>query len=437
MENYQEEPTKKRNIYLKIALIFVLFLVLIIPIVWEMNLIIERQEAQRFAFQQTEIPWGGIQTITTPLLCIPFYKEEKVDNKLTKVRHTLYVTPASIQLDAGLQNSIKKRGIFKTNIYSSEVEISGKFDLKELPNVGASLQLDEAILVTGVSNPTKITESVKTKWGSDSVASSTGVKFANFIQNGIHQPVRLENKEVPFEISLKINGSRTMSFVPTGKSNGVHIQSNWHSPSFFGTTLPNKESISDKGFTADWSTSEFNRPFPNSWTDLEEGTTMLESKDFGVHFIETADHYQQNMRAVKYSFLIIGLTFMIFFFFEVIYSVRLHLFHYLLVGFALALFYVLLLSFSEHIGFTNAYIVSFLSILALITFYIVSFITQKKLVMVLVSLLTGLYSYIFVLLQLEDYALLAGALGLFVLLFIVMYFTRKTDWFQLEGTRNS
>lgn len=421
---------KGTNLYIKIALIGLLFIMLIIPISWTMSLINERQSLQQNVMNDISASWGMDQTIVSPIICIPYTTIDIVDDKKQTHIHELYITPEKVNINSDLKSEIRKKGIFNSIVYQSEIEINGDFKIDEqnFPN----LEWDKATVITGISDPTRINKSVDMVWNGSPIESSPSTMYTGFVQNGIHQNVSIEpNKVYPFKMKINLNGSNSMSFTPTGKENTVQVECNWHSPSFYGTNLPNKKEISSKGFSATWNTSEFNRLFPQSWSDNKFSLSNKSNEHFGVKLIETADHYQQNSRAVKYSFLIIGLTFLVYFLFEILFKMNVHILQYLLIGASLALFYILLLSFSEQVGFKYAYIISFLATLSLILFYSKNIFQKWKPVGILAVLMTILYSYIYVLLLLEDYSLLVGAIGLFFILFTIMYITRNTNWFEV------
>jgi inner membrane protein len=222
-----------------------------------------------------------------------------------------------------------------------------------------------------------------------------------------------------------LKGSGNLSFVPTGKVTRVEASSTWPDPSFTGGYLPDLRSVKDNGFVADWRVLALNRKFPQQW---KADTMNLTDAAFGVNLIVPVDSYQQTMRCVKYAILIILLTFTAFFLIEWIYQRPIHSLQYVLVGFALCLFYTLLLSFSEYTGFNPAYGIAAVATIGLITWYVSNVLRSAKMSLFILSLLTVQYGFIFTLLQLQDYALLLGSVGLFITLALVMYFSRKIKW---------
>jgi inner membrane protein len=214
----------------------------------------------------------------------------------------------------------------------------------------------------------------------------------------------------------------------------VHLSSTWNDPGFTGNFLPKTREIKESGFTADWTVLHFNRNFPQHWTDKKYDTNVsyasLQNSNFGVELVTVANHYQKNMRSAKYAILVIIIIFMVFFMYEVFSKQRIHPFQYIMVGIAITLFYLLLLSFSEQIGFNLSYLISALAVTLLVLLYSRSFMPKLKNSLGVGLALFACFGFIFILLQLESYALLAGSVGLFVLLAILMYATRKINWYK-------
>ena len=210
----------------------------------------------------------------------------------------------------------------------------------------------------------------------------------------------------------------------------MNISSSWDTPSFIGSFLPADRNIEADGFQANWKIFHLNREYPQQWTD---GEFNLGSSAFGTRLMFPVDHYQKSTRSVKYAIMFIALTFIIFFLCEILSKIRIHPIQYLLVGIGLVIFYTLLLSFSEHINFELAYGISTMAIVGLITFYSRSVLGSYKLALVVGGALTSLYVYLFFTLQMEDYSLLLGSLGLFVILALIMYLSRNINWYRVAG----
>jgi inner membrane protein len=224
---------------------------------------------------------------------------------------------------------------------------------------------------------------------------------------------------------MDLNGSKSLHIVPVGSKTHISLESQWDAPSFTGSYLPDERQVTDDGFIAKWKVLELNRTYPQSW---EGNKYSLEDSALGVDLILPVDIYQKNMRSVKYALLFIALTFLVFFFTEYLNNRRVHPIHYLLAGFGIVLFYSLLLSLSEHLAFGLSYLISSLAIVSLITIYFHAIIGRMRATLSVLGILAGLYGFLYILLSAYDYSLLLGNVGLFIILAIVMFFSRKIDW---------
>jgi inner membrane protein len=230
-----------------------------------------------------------------------------------------------------------------------------------------------------------------------------------------------------FEFEIALKGSQTLHVIPVGKTTDVTMQSPWQNPSFGGAFLPTERNITDKGFTASWKVLHLNRNFPQQW--ISSAAPNISDSAFGVELFTPNDGYQQTSRSVKYAILVIALTFMVFFFNEMLNKKRVHAFQYILIGFALCIFYTLLLSISEYLNFNWAYGIASAMTLGLVFWYSKSILGENRPAVIILLLMGLLYGFIFTIIQLEDAALLVGTLGLFVILAVVMYISKKIDWY--------
>jgi inner membrane protein len=209
----------------------------------------------------------------------------------------------------------------------------------------------------------------------------------------------------------------------------VNLASEWPNPSFNGAFLPDKRTVTVNGFKANWNVLHLNRNFPQIWTGNQHA---ISNSSFGIDLLLPVDNYQKSYRSIRYAILFIGFTYLVFFFIEVLNKIFIHPIQYILVGVALIVFYTLLLSISEHINYNFAFIISALATLLLIAGYVRAILKSGKLTMLISGILAVLYTFIFVIIQLQDYALLIGSIGLFIILGLVMYFSRKIDWYNLN-----
>jgi inner membrane protein len=258
-----------------------------------------------------------------------------------------------------------------------------------------------------------------------------GVADTDLFQSGITVKAGEIDLTQPlnFEIELVLNGSEDLSVEALGKTSEVNMKSDWASPSFTGGFLPSDRNVTANGFTANWLVTHLNRNFPQQWVDRKYNT---HEATLGVELLIPIDHYQKSMRSVKYAILFIALNFIIFIFIEMKSKTRIHPFQYSLVAFALLIFYALLTSIGEQTGFNWAYLISAVSVTSLISWYSFSILKNIKMVGWVSLLQIGLYVFLFTILQLHDYALLAGSIGLFIILAIIMRASQQIKWYS-EG----
>ena len=429
----------------RMIMVGVLTLALLIPLAFVQNLIEERALRQKEVIGETSGKWGKSVYFYGPIVKIPYktYSETVSVNEKTKEAttqkttflHYAYFFPETLRNRSAVETKLLKRNNYESVVFSADMKFEGKyitpdFSTKNIPE--ADIQWDKATVLIRTSNMESIRDEVKINLGgkpytfepvytkeTDSVASlETGYLDAETFKS---------NGSVTFTFDMVYNGSQQIRIVPIGKTTETHIQSNWASPSFAGNFLPGDatKKITDNGFEADWKVLHINRAFGQQSFDA---LPNLEDFAFGVDFIIPVDEYQQNERAAKYGFLVIGLTFLIFFLIQVISKVRIHIFQYSMIGLALIMFYTLLISITEHSSFRQAYVIAAASVVVMIALYSISILKSRKFPVFIAISLSVLYSFIFVIIQLENYALLFGSIGLFLILGAVMYFSRKIDW---------
>ncbi|MDR0811888.1 MAG: cell envelope integrity protein CreD, partial [Paludibacter sp.] len=295
----------------------------------------------------------------------------------------------------------------------------------------SKIHFDKAYLVVGISDLRGVSQNLDFAFNGKNFPTEIGkeIFLDNTLKINLLNAVTTENlsQKLNFKCNLKLNGSQSINFVPIAQTTQVEISGDWLAPSFVGAFLPNYK-IDNQQFNAEWNVLSFNRSIPENWTDKLE--TNLRETSFGVNLVETVDHYQQNMRSAKYALMFIALTFVVFFFVEALTKKRIHPVQYLLVGIALILFYSLLLSFSEQIGFAWAYLVASVATISLITLYTKGIFRSGKQMALLAALLCLLYIFLYVVLQLEDLALVIGSIGLFAILGVIMFVSRKIKWYK-------
>ncbi len=422
------------SIMVKLASIGFLTLILLIPGAMIQSLITERQVLSLDTERDISSHWGGKQVISGPVLMIPFRKEQVIDGKSTLVKAMAYVLPETLRIKGTLNTDTRYRGIYKSVIYNARLGLAGNFKSPDWSSLGFDKSMviaDEVALIVGIPDMRGIKTSSVLEWNGKKFPAEPGLKNKDIAESGltikIDWPGFLEKDSAEFALDLNLNGSGTLDFIPVGKNTQVDISSPWKDPSFTGSFLPEPRKVDEKGFEAHWNVLHFNRNFPQQW----QGNAFdMNSSSFGVKFIIPVDHYQKTMRSAKYAVMFLALTFAIFFFVEIINRKRIHPIQYLFVGIALTFFYTLLLSLSEQISFNLAFIISAFAIITMVTLYSRAIFKKLKLVLLMAGFLIALYGFLYILLQLQDYALLLGSVGLFAVLGIIMYLSRNINWFQ-------
>ena len=427
------EARLKSSIVLRMIVIVLIALFLLIPMAMIRGLIAERRERREAAIAEVAEKWARPQTIVGPILTIPMSKsvrDEAGKESITVER--LQILPDSLEIAGVLGTEVRYRGIYEVVLYNSQLTARGSFDLtkisKETWNSVTPLWQD-AYLTIGISDLRGIKENVTVKWNSKELNAHGGVLPENAVRSGMTfaPPLDPSIQTYSFDFALNLNGSSELSFAPTGTRTHVSMRSTWPAPSFVGRFLPDRRTVGPDGFSAEWTVLELNRNFPQFWLNDQYEPTRC---NFGVSLLLPVDHYQKTNRTTKYAIMIIALTFWALFLSEVLARQLLHPIQYGFIGFALVLFYLLLLSLSEHLGFDRSYLASSLSAWLLVTLYCYAVLSKKRLAVFVGALLLAFYVFFYVLLQLEDYALLIGSLALLVVLAAIMYLTRKVNWFS-------
>ena len=435
-----EIPSEKKSFFernhfiIKFGIIGLLALLLLIPVAFIQNIIWEREQLKSTTQLNIQAMWGSNQKIVTPILVIPF-KETLIDEKqkATVIERDLFLSGEKVNIDCKVTSEKRQKGIFSTIVYTDINTISGNFDISKIPNDSKyTYDFNNARFVFGLTDPGAISSKVKLIWNNEPTEVKPGSHWQTIAAGAFAKIIlKPEIKTYSYTLNFEMRGSATIEFVPACKEADITMTANWPSPSFTGKNLPKSRNITGKGFDAHWSTNEFNNAMLDNWTRTD---LVLSNKEaiVSVAFVETANDYQKNTRSSKYALLIIALSFTTFFIFEFYHKRKIHPIQYTFIGFALAIFYLLLISLTEHLGYNISYIISALAVIAIITIYARAIIKNLKSTLILVAVLIFLYAYIFILLQLEDYALLVGSIGLFMVLAGIMISSRKIDWYK-EG----
>ena len=452
----------------KIIFLFVLTILLLIPLKLIGNLINDRGSLYNQTIINIGNEWGKSQKIIAPVITIS-YKDTGINNKdsvsnagntkavaVVPVERKFAILPEELNATIEMKDEVRQRGIYNATVYNANVKLKGYFSAKILKEDRKVL----GCISIGLTDTKALIKINKFKIGDMDLEAMSGTMAAPLITNGISGQLGPEhnntmNKEkIPFEIDIDFRGSRDISILPLGKKNHFEIKSNWKSPSFSGV-LPTERTIDDNGFSAVWEVSNLIRNYPqiidvnnDQFSDFyQDGvvyneydeTTYSDNSDDGntivkVALFDSVTSYTQIYRACNYGILFIGMSLVVVFIFEIVSKKAAHYVQYGVVGFSLVIFYLLLLSLSEHIGFEWSYLVSSLAIVIPNSLYITSMTSSKKFGIGMFIFLSGIYAILFSILRMEQYALLTGSLLILTVLYAVMYLTKKADIFQsLEG----
>jgi len=432
--------------------IAVLIGVMTIPLSMVSDIVRERSNLYRGVLHEISGTWGHQQNLQGPALFIPYTEkfvsevvktdkdgyERKVNKTIYKQR-TAIVLPQDLNIDVDIKGQKRKRSIYESLVYTADLKVQGDFTrprLRDLSGHIDKIHWDRAWLALGISDTQAINKVSSLSWSNSPIVDfEPGTRAVNTISSGFHAPLDLsmdsvagedeiKDKKYPFEFVLNINGSQGFYFSPFGKTTNVNITSDWPHPSFQGNVLPDSHKVSESGFKANWSVPHLARNYPQLWT-LETQNFNLKEFSAGVNLFESVSLYSKITRAIKYGVLFFTLTYITFLIFELGIGRRLHIVQYGVIGLALSMFYLTLLSMAEHAGFFNAYVSAAAIIIVMISLYAFAAIRNLFRTGVISILLIGLYSMLYSLLKLEDYALLAGTLLLLLILAVMMYLTRN------------
>jgi inner membrane protein len=440
MEEQSIKPTPETPFWqrqaatLKGIVIFFLMLALMIPTFMIQDLIREREGRQQEAIAEVSGKWGQSQTFTGPVLVLPYEQIGRTSDgkELTRETKYAYFLPDQLNIEGQVSPEKRHRGIFDVVLYSTKLSLEGSFEkpaVEKLVPPGATVLWNKAVLALGIPDLRGLKDQVTLGWNGQNSVFEPGIPPPGVAPSGIHNPVPLQADAAGphrFRIEVALKGSGSLFFTPVGKVTTVKLGAPWADPSFTGAFLPDEKSIRPDGFDASWKVLNLNRNYPQQWIG-DQNIGFAES-GFGVDFLLPVDNYQKATRSAKYAILFIGLTFLTVFFIEMRQSRRVHPFQYALIGLALVIFYTLLVSLSEHMPYNAAYAIAALMTVGLSAWYARALFDSGRMALLVGGALTLLYVFLFVVLQQQDYALLIGSFGLFLILGVIMHFSRKIEW---------
>ncbi|NDW10639.1 cell envelope integrity protein CreD [Dysgonomonas sp. 520] len=434
----QETLSKANTITVKAILVAVLTLLMLIPVGMIKSLIEERTQNKVQVQDDISSKWGGKQSITGPILVLPY---KHVSGEGTEKTLFAYFLPDEYNIDGKMDTEERSRGVYDILCYQAQAKISGKFLTPDVRKLGLNpdhMKWDEAYVLIGIPHLQGIKNQISFNWNGKPQGELSSAVNKEILPSGltIKVPINPESlMSYNFDFDLTLNGTQGIEFTPIGKQTHIHISSLWKTATFSGDFLPNKRVVDDNGFDAQWDIFDYNRDYPQMW--ITGGYSDLQKSNLGVDLLLPIDEYQQTMRSAKYAVMFIALTFLVFFLVEILGKRKIHPIQYVLVSLALVLFYTLLLSFSEHMQFALSYLISAAATVILITAYSKTIFKDLKQTLLMGGFLAGLYTYLYVVLQLEDTALLIGSVGLFVALAIVMFILRKVNWYKKEDKQDN
>lgn len=429
---------------LRLAIMGVILIALTVPLAMTSGVVAERTSRRNSVASEVSHDWGGAQSLAGPVLSVPYrYSWTDANGRKQSATRRHYVLPESLAIDGTLEPQVRSRSIFSVLVYTARLKVRGSFrppTLREAQPAPDAVLWNEATLHLGVADPRGIARAADLTWDGKVRGFVPAIAGAGLFESGVQAsadglgPDRTE--PIAFALELDLKGTRELRLVPSAGETTVSLGSSWPHPSFVGRT-PELPRLYAGGFEASWRVPSFGRGFPSEWTGSEPALAQklqqqAQAAAFGVGLIQPVDIYVQADRAVKYAVLVILVTFVMAFLWEITSGVLVHPVQYIFVGFALCVFYLLLLSLAEHRGFDQAYAIAASATILLLAWYWSWVFRGKGQGALMAAALSVLYGCLYLLLRLEDYALLAGSIGVFAMLALVMFLTRRVDWYQLK-----
>jgi inner membrane protein len=450
----------RESAFVKVIVVGFLMIVMLIPLGMIHGMIRERTNRRDEVVSEVSRTWSNPQVAGGFILSVPYTVNSTNDyGKPIAIERVARFLPETLAIDGRLVPDFRHRSLFQVPVYTAHLTMNGTF---RRPNLAAlridesSARLHDAWLTIGVGDLRGVNQGVTVIWNGATLATSPSIDTAGIGSQAFDvkipglaaaptaapqaaqaaaQTTEAAPADIPFTVNIDLKGTQQINFQPGGRTTTVRLASTWPHPAFAGAFLPDASKVSDAGFNAEWRLSHLGRGYPQAWRDEDMKPQQIEQASvasrFGVQLITPVDIYHRAERSTKYGALFILLTFCTFFVVELLQRRRLHPVQYLLVGAALCLFYLLLLSLSEHIGFGFAYLAAAAATIGVIGMYAGHVLGGLGQGVRMVAGLSLLYGFLYVLLQLEDYALLVGSISLFLILAAVMFATRRVNWYAI------
>jgi inner membrane protein len=419
---------------LKLVLIGGLLLLMLVPLAYVAGLIDERQEREAEVLSEFKGSWGPQQTLVGPILVVPYHTEGSLS------RRYLHIAPSQLTVTAQLHPETRKRGIFRATVYGAQVELAGVFRLPaEIP--AGELQWSDSFIAMRADDLRGLPAQAQLRWNgrqsgwidcSEVVAEACSADNLVVARTGT---VPAADAPIKFEASLALRGTEGFWLAPLAKEADVALGGSWSTPSLGGVSLPDKSNVTAADFSASWHVANNRVARHGSWVsnhaiefDASDQNAAVESARIGVALLDPVPTYRMVERASKYGILFLALSFLTYFLFETISGARIHLVQYGLLGLSISLFALLLISFSEPLGFTAGYALSALMVLAQASLYTATVTGKWRHAATFAAILAGLFGFLYVVLILETYSLLVGSVALFAALSLTMAVTRHIEW---------
>jgi inner membrane protein len=431
----------------KFFLVMGLALVISVPLALVWLLAAEREIKAATVRAEIAQSFGREQQLIGPLLIVPYsVKVTRVQNdkavETSEERFAVFL-PDEFRAEGDTKSEVRRRSIYEVTLYTAKLKLAGRFpspDIRLVDPEADRIRWRDAFLslsftdVTGLKGTSNLLID-----GGRTLVFEPSLGLPNTAAPGLHArlfPIDATVDQAPaafnFETELSFNGSSSLTFAPIGRESRIALRSDWPHPSFIGTFLPDRREIGGSGFTATWTIPHLARSVPQAWrADFNQAGylhTQLSQTSSGVNFYVPIDFYDLVGRALKYSLMFLGIGFLAVLVLELTSGKRVHAVQYVFVGLALILFYVLLLSLAEHIGFTTAYLIAAAATGGMLSLYVGRSLQSAAQGFIMLIVFLILYGLLYLILRLEDYALLAGAIASFVMLTVTMFATLRVNW---------
>ncbi len=397
MDNQPKKGINKK--VKKFYIVLGMLLILLIPIAFMGGIVRDRESYKNEAVNNVKLSWADTQTVMAPVLTLNVPSKKGITKKQLQLNN--------YEAEIEVKTQTRKKGIFTVPVYTADVELKGDFinSYGKIKNIPGELSFDVTDSKGFVTQP-------EFKLLSDKFAANTSKKYTKILNTNAGT--------IPFEIKYQIRGINKIYAIPGGLNNEIEIEGDWKDPSFDGDFLPSEREIAKDSFEAEWEIPAI------------AASSLIQPKA-GVSFLTPVDNYRMASRAVKYAFLFLSLTFLSFFIFEIASEKKkpVHQLQYLMMGAAMLVFYLLLISLSEFWPFALAYTIAALMTIGLISTYTYFVITKKeniKFTILITIIMALLYVFLYILLMLQDFSLLIGSFVLFLIMALVMYSTRNVEW---------